>query len=205
MKSSKGRWVTMGVHPRKEWPDYTWDLIYKRQDENDEIYYERSISELGTVAFRSPKPSPDTHEQYQAPPVPFRTFFEREFFYSSASLEDVAAVDVCRGDGMDGKIITGMVFRYKSGHRASVGQVQLQGLDYPAPIGDSQALWLGFAKDYLAPSAPFVLAVALLPPHAPDDLVWVSVPWSGTLDWWYSSYMCKMYHDGLWVNGDLRT
>ncbi|RTE68894.1 hypothetical protein BHE90_016727 [Fusarium euwallaceae] len=116
------------------------------------------------------------------------------FFWSQASLKDVAEITPCRGADATKPKITGLLFHYADRTMACVGQVRFDCLDEPLAVKSSERLYLRFEK---TEDRPYVAEV-LQSTEAPESTTgkWFHVPWTGILEWWHSYRQCQVWHEG---------
>ncbi|POR36086.1 Uncharacterized protein TPAR_03705, partial [Tolypocladium paradoxum] len=83
-----------------------------------------SIAELKHTAFeKSSTPVKRVPPSSLLPTTPFKgTQSNEPWFFSSCSMKDIAEIAVCRNIFMSHRPIIGMLLRYTSGHKASLGQ-----------------------------------------------------------------------------------
>ncbi|EKJ73077.1 hypothetical protein FPSE_06690 [Fusarium pseudograminearum CS3096] len=117
------------------------------------------------------------------------------FIWSSASVQDVVNMRVCRRNTRDRTEVMGLLFYYSDGKQASVGQVRLDKLDELQTIDHSQSLYLGFERSKRW--APYISKVRTSVSQLDNTVnMWFEVSWSGTLEWWLSWRQCQVYQDG---------
>lgn len=117
------------------------------------------------------------------------------FIWSSASVQDVVNMRVCRRNTRDRTEVMGLLFYYSDGKQASVGQVRLDKLDELQTIDHSQSLYLGFERSKRW--APYIAKVRTSVSQLDNTVnMWFEVSWSGTLEWWLSWRQCQVYQDG---------
>lgn len=154
---------------------------------------------------RRPKglPSPASPCPFPRPQYDDPSYF---FFYSSADMHGVSEVTLYRTDQGN---IGGMVLRYHDERQVSLGQVRPDRL-VEGPEGGptirvedpvrTPLLWFRLA--FLSRSPLFEIeAITLGPverqcPGWSDGTTWFSVPWRGTLEWWFDWDTCQLVHDG---------
>ncbi|KXX73655.1 putative tRNA sulfurtransferase [Madurella mycetomatis] len=110
-------------------------------------------------------------------------------FFSSCKLEDVAEVTLCRSRRRSPGGVIGLLVRYANGDRACVGSFRFDWASEPYLVGKASRLYLGCSRE-----PQWVKDVRLEPPADDGGLSWMAVPWSGTLEWWFSAKRCEVHH-----------
>ncbi|KAF5613292.1 uncharacterized protein FSUBG_1022 [Fusarium subglutinans] len=127
----------------------------------------------------------------------------RTIHYSSASLENITEVLVCKSKNQKdmGMIleldwenrrfietpyrkVTGLLFRYADGTEASVGCFRFDWAETPLTRGDSTGLFFGTKPEQSSREPSHVAVVRVAPPEG--GFIWLGVPWAGVLEWWFS-------------------
>ncbi|KAG5662081.1 hypothetical protein KAF25_004320 [Fusarium avenaceum] len=127
--------------------------------------------------------------------------------FSSASLENVVGVMVCRSKSEKDtavirdfdlenecmnetryKKVAGLLLQYANGSQASVGCFRFDWSEPPLETVNSRGLFVGTRPGKIAQIPPHVAAVDVKPPETKDEWTWRELPWKGTLEWWFSPY-----------------
>lgn len=111
-----------------------------------------------------------------------------ELLYSQAALENVEQVILCR----DESVITGLVFCYSNGSRASLGWLVHDRLSAPKSA-DPNGLWLLITTN--KQQLPQVINVSFTRPTTGEN-TYFHIRWSGVLVWWFSLRQCQLHFDG---------
>ncbi|KAF5585300.1 hypothetical protein FPCIR_8381 [Fusarium pseudocircinatum] len=125
--------------------------------------------------------------------------------YSSASLENIAEVLVCKSKNKRDtgvirsfdlenscfvenyyKKIAGLLFRYADGSEASVGCFRFDWAETPLARDGSRGLFVGTRPGKIVQIPPHVAAVDIGPPEAEREFTWMEMPWTGVLEWWFN-------------------
>lgn len=114
--------------------------------------------------------------------------------YSSASLEDVVEVTPSQMELATHSPISGLLFQYANGERACVGDVRLDSLGETLLVQPASRLHLTFKQDRsVGPHATRLYLDSSLDKGSRE---WLSLPWTGVLEWWFAHGHCKVYHQG---------
>lgn len=114
-----------------------------------------------------------------------------DYFFTSASLDDVITVTPCTSN-QDGMLaIIGLLFSASNGRESCVGQIRRDSLGCPLDVDRSQRLWLGFS---MQKRQPRVVKVDTF--RSREELTWFDMPWAGVLEWWFSFRQSRLYHEG---------
>ncbi|KAF5962454.1 hypothetical protein FBULB1_14155 [Fusarium bulbicola] len=127
----------------------------------------------------------------------------RTIRYSSASLENITEVLVCKSKNQKDmgvieeldwenrrlittpyRKVTGLLFRYADGIEASAGCFRFDWAETPLTRGDSMGLFFGTKPGQTARLPSHVAVVRVAPPEG--GFTWLEVPWAGVLEWWFS-------------------
>lgn len=170
----------MGAYPKSCWHPCSYELLYKADPDRGTFFVDESPAGIqavasgplagGTVAHRFP-----TALSLYPESMPFE-----DYFYTTASVEDVSYVRLCRAKS--DSIITGLVFEYTDGYQECVGQTRLDCLDGPTRIDVSRKMWLKISRSPYG--FPQVVNMGFFP-------IWKSggeyfyITWHGTLEWWF--------------------
>lgn len=121
-------------------------------------------------------------------PYPF-SHGTADYFYSSA-----VEVTPCQRELATYSPIIGLLLRYADGQRACVGEFRMDCIGETLEVDASHRLHLGFARAKKIP--PHVSKLELCHPQDGGSLRWLSVPWTGKLEWWFTYGHCKVHHGG---------
>lgn len=180
IRTGKGRIWTIGPVQKSTYTA-TWDLLDCPSGKPHKIFFEDSWRRIHQMAFESNKPLDHTIQPpIEAPQSIYPpTRITEEFFYSSASLTDVASVTLCRHMMDDELSVIGLVFRYSDGRERTVGQVRLDCLDEPLNVEPTSGIALKASMDRRK-----IVEVKLC--DGEKDR-WIWMPWSGRISWWFSN------------------
>ncbi|CAG9986390.1 unnamed protein product, partial [Clonostachys byssicola] len=152
MKTDRGRVWEAGPRPKPfmDRPN-TWDSM-SESTERQRFFFNQSYLGISTLGFQSP--SPDLSSVPAVPPpksAPDRQLDSEQCFYSSAPLDGVTSIEVCkkkkaRNEG-SAPNITGLLFSYQDGRQRSVGHVRLDWLQGPTEIGASRGIAFKLSRD----------------------------------------------------------
>lgn len=188
-KTSRGRLLLLGPQQRQSWGTCTWTLLDQPEAKPATICYDETGQFL---AFKTPTPQQQSPPLLPEAPSPFpESTSLQDYFYSSAILDDVVEVTLCRPPTK--KKVSGLLFRYADGRKACVGEIRLDYMDVPVPLSKLMALWLEFGW---GDRGVFVRSVCFSRPLKESASQWFEVPICGLLEWWFSSNQCKIYHTG---------
>ena len=116
-----------------------------------------------------------------------------DYFYSAASLQHVVEITTCRRRIGTYTAIVGLLLRYASGHRASVGEFRMDCIGETLRVDITQNLYLGFARAEKIP--PHVARLELSSPgEKMGPLHWLCMGWTGKLEWWFHFGHSKLYY-----------
>lgn len=192
----------MGPHPTMhDWGHYSYKLEYLAGESPSQIYFDTSILGIHELAFDTPIPRPIPGSNVEQPLLPrpesacpSHSSEDEDYFYTSATLGGVAEVTPCRANIVNfGPAIIGLLFRYTGGQQASVGQIRLDMLEPPMKVNVTRLLRLHFILS--SDGCPNVDRISFEPQTQVQDDSF-SVPWGGTLEWWFSHRQCRLWHNG---------
>lgn len=199
-KTNQGRLYLLEPQQRECWGECHWTLINQPKPSAATISYNEGEYGIQQFVFETPGPTPNSLPPTlpQAPsPFPESTSLE-DYFYSSAVLDDVAEVAICKTPG--GERVTGLLLRYIGGREACVGSIRLDYLDLPVRVlgGESTKMWLEFI---CGSRGVFIRTVQFARPECStgeeaSQASWFEVSMCGLLEWWFSSYQSKLYYGG---------
>lgn len=197
----------MGSYPTREYYGrYEYTLLHRAGDAHSRIFFDISLLGIDILAFETPFPNvlpgrqfpvPLVHGQHPPHPVPDSPCpsseeLDEAYFHSSAVLDGVNEIFVCRTDL--GTII-GLLLRYQGGYEVALGQVRLDKLQkHPINVSALAQLWLHFS---ISPEGcPNVETIGL---EAPTEIGPHHFPvlMEGRLEWWFSYRQCRLWHNGL--------
>lgn len=184
----------MGIQRKFTWIS-TWTLLERPEKTPSRLYFETHGGVLRKMAFETAPPAPAHHRpSLPTPSSPHPESYLEDYLYTSASLNDIASIIPCIGKIVGKPAVIGLLLCDANGRESCVGQVRRDSLGCPLPVDPSQKLWLGFS---LERNLPRVQIVKTSRPLHQEDLTWIDVPWTGTLEWWFSFRQCKVYHGNL--------
>lgn len=124
--------------------------------------------------------------------------------YSSASLENVTSVTVCRSrnakdegilrhfDFNNSRLdeekygkVAGLLFQYADGHEESVGCFRFDWVEEPLDTRDTKGLFVGTRPGLIVQIQDHVGDVKVHPPKGKTEWTWKEIAWDGTLEWWF--------------------
>lgn len=182
----------MRPQPSRWQPFYEWTRIFVAPEGPTQVYFNESPLGILRLAINSCS----DHSATPPVPIPLPRYPERitmeDYFYTTATLDDVVEITPCRREFNHHSAITGLLIRYSNGNRACVGQFRLDCIGPVLEVGGSQKLHLGFARSHL--NAPYLAEAALFPPSRREPYEWLDVPWEGRLEWWFSFWQTKIHH-----------
>lgn len=182
MKTNHGRTWEIGPRPRDQ-RRHDWHLI-GQLERDDHVFLENSWTGIGLMTFSQ---AINSHQQVRPPAIATHTPYPLArvgvlFFCTSAPLTDVAAIRLCKRDG----IVIGLLLCYHSGQERAVGQIRFDHLQQRDKTSSTRNLI--YALD-----ATKVVDMKL--ETANEQSGWIVLPWSGRLVWWFSGIDCKLYHE----------
>lgn len=117
-----------------------------------------------------------------------------DYYYSAASLEEVVEVTPCQVKLATHSHISGLIFQYANGERACVGEIRLDCLGETLLVQPKSRLHLAFKMERSV--GHHVTKVWLDNTLDKGSREWLSLPWTGVLEWWFAHGYCKVYHQG---------
>lgn len=142
------------------------------------------------LAFDNPEPSVPLDLAPFIPTSPAMKGEEKgERFFSTCRLSNVVEVTLCRSQGGYPDSIIGMLVKYANGDRACVGAFRFDWASEPCQVGQAGTLDIGCTQE-----PRWVRDIQLEPPPVDSNLAWMTVPWSGRLEWWFSRKQSAVYH-----------
>lgn len=194
--TDKGRTHLLGAQAKSALLACPWILLDRPNGEPGHLFFDRKpfgISLLG-LSSKTPEqvPMPALPEPLSSNP---QQFSMEGMHWSKASVEDVVAVSCCRPTARAYSDIIGLVFYYSDGRKACVGQIRLDCLGSPLVVNSSHNIYLGFKTTDM--ECPYIARVEMSS-NVVDDTVrmWLEVSWKGSIEWWYSSRQCQVWHNG---------
>lgn len=169
----------------------TWELLDQPREGASRIFYQDSWLGIGQIAFESPKP----RGRGSIPPVvkPASAYPDDrgagQYFYTSAPLTGVLSVTACHYKLDREPAIVGLLFHYEDGRQRSVGQIRLDSLGSSVRIDPRGRM--GFQL-----SSNSWKVIGFQPMHTENE-GWISMPWRGSLGWWFSHMACQLAHEVL--------
>ncbi|KAF9779366.1 hypothetical protein IL306_001911 [Fusarium sp. DS 682] len=117
-------------------------------------------------------------------------FDKGELYHSSsANLEDVSTISVCRSWKSDPDKVVGMLFTYADGRQRCIGQIRLEYMEAPMKA-TSGKIWLGCSKnknehflDGFWPPTKKINWVGVDEPFQDGTREYLEVPLTGSLEW----------------------
>jgi hypothetical protein len=125
--------------------------------------------------------------------------------YSSACLENVISVTVCRSpnekdegtirhfdlensrlDKTNYKKVAGLLFKYADGHEESVGCFRFDWIEPPVDTTGTKSFFVGERPGRIDQEQPHVADVDIRPPKGKTEWTWKELPWVGTIEWWFN-------------------
>ncbi|KAI1820722.1 hypothetical protein F4861DRAFT_533485 [Xylaria intraflava] len=191
-----GRSHLIGVFPRRYRTGAAYDLLYKAEP-NDGGPFFVSESPAGIHAVASEPVSETMMRNYMpVPPSRHPRFpYDEEYFYTTAQVENVTHVRLCRT--ASSSVITGLVFKYPDGHQESAGNIRLDCLEDPIVIDASQEMWLRISRTSSGYPQVVDTGFSTIPKSEGDtDGEYIRITWHGVLDWCVSLHRCWLYHNG---------
>lgn len=186
-KTTRGRLLLLG--PQRRWHTYTWTLLDQPKATPAMTWHDEAGNFL---AFATPKPRKQSPPLLSEPPSPFpESTSVEDYFYSSAILDDVAEVALCRHPKKNR--VSGLLFKCADGRSACVGEIRWDCMDLPVPLSKLMVLCLEFD---CGDRGVFVRSVHFSRPLKESTSQWFEVPICGLLEWWFSWNQCKVYHGG---------
>ncbi|RFN43511.1 hypothetical protein FIE12Z_12262 [Fusarium flagelliforme] len=210
--TSKSRIIVAGNHPHHGFyhpnsPQRKWRLVSETETHAPMTIFV-ALPTHGIPLFAAPKLSGSE----QRKPPPKQTSLGRmpnfnplySLHHSSASLENVTSVSVCRSrnEKNEGTIrrfdfenscwdetkyrkIAGLLFKYADGHEESVGCFRFDWVDPPIDTRGTKGLYVGERPGMISQIQPHVADVNIQSPKSQTEWVWKELPWDGTLEWWF--------------------
>ncbi|KAF5703001.1 hypothetical protein FMUND_13222 [Fusarium mundagurra] len=148
LRTSKGREVFLGFVGAI--PDLDWELA-STPAMNDYRFYYDSMSSMGIggLAFEDPSPVTQGVQPFDpttvVPPMPDFRYCVEPFFLSSANLQGLSKITVCRIPDKRG--VSGVLLTFTNGHKEALGEVRLSCLEPPIDVYKQDRIWLRFEYD----------------------------------------------------------
>ncbi|KAH9897403.1 hypothetical protein F4778DRAFT_743458 [Xylariomycetidae sp. FL2044] len=137
LKTNTGNTTLIGEQPQPHWWPVQWTLVDRPASTPSRIFFEDSPGGIEELGFETSLPT--QLEPY--PVVPSSTSLHpktiplRFSFLSSAALDDVVQITICRSTSVRGPdAIIGVLFDYANGSQACVGQFRFDSLDRPLRV-----------------------------------------------------------------------
>ncbi|KAI0837178.1 hypothetical protein F5Y06DRAFT_304880 [Hypoxylon sp. FL0890] len=127
----------------------------------------------------------------------------RESFYSSCEMKGVTRITPCIGETHPIRPVIGMLLDYEDGHRECLGQMRFDWIASPLEVSEGSKLHIGMTKPDMKRPLHICTLVATVTltqsedtdgPFHPEVNNWINVPWSGTLEWWFSTDSTTVKH-----------
>lgn len=171
-----------------------WDPVYSRRGIN--------IFGVDSTTARIERYRPSSQETPWNPyppnlmpttPPPY-TQSNEPWYYTNCRLEDATEITICADPTLAHKPIIGMLIRYSDDSRSCVGSYRLDWARDRIAVDPSQKLRIGLGKTAIR--LPYVAVINVRSPAMgnPDVFSWVEMPWSGRLEWWFSTRQCRFFH-----------
>ncbi|KAH9235745.1 hypothetical protein K456DRAFT_34415 [Colletotrichum gloeosporioides 23] len=156
-----------------------------RQNGGSRLFFEHSPHGVRSLCFETPKPEPRPGSSLalQKPESPYPKSFSESYFYSTAILDGIDMITLCQRYVWGKRRIIGLLLQFSGGRQSCVGQIRLDCLGNPLPLGSHQSIWLGFSKD---DHRPFVSVLEFSEPKPTEGVWWFEVELFGRLEWWFS-------------------
>jgi hypothetical protein len=180
----------MGAYPKRCWRPCSYELLYKANPDEGSFFIDQSPAGIHAVASGSLARGTTARSLPIASSLYPESMSFEDFLYTTASVENVAYVRLCRAES--NSIITGLVFGYVDGHQESVGQTRLDRLEAPVIIDTSQKMWLEVSRSNRG--CPQVVDMGFSPTFKFNEGRYIT--WRGILEWWFSLNQCQLYHNG---------
>ncbi|KAI0426950.1 hypothetical protein F5Y09DRAFT_317545 [Xylaria sp. FL1042] len=197
MVTNKGRVMMMGPQPKPKPSSYLgpwkWTLLHTSNGNPSRIFFDVTPYGIHKLAFESPEPI----QQDQSPviPIPLSPYPKLgsldSYFYTFATLENVAEITPCEDKVAGKRSIIGLLFHYSDGTRACVGQFRLDCATTNLVIGTCPKLWLSFDTN---DARPYVNGIGVCPAPKPKSHDCLYISWHGKLEWWFTDNQCKLYY-----------
>ncbi|KPM34565.1 hypothetical protein AK830_g12009 [Neonectria ditissima] len=197
LTTNKQRTVLLGDQATPNSSTGPWTLLDKSDGAPGRFFYDACHQGSRLLAFESAQPvEPSTYLRLPEPSSPHpRSAFGESFNWSSASVEEVTEVRLCRRQNVLQSEVVGLLFYYRNGTRASLGQVRLDSLEPHLTVDPSRSLYLAFR--YGSNGCHYVADVEMSTAPPEDAAVtWFEVSWRGTLEWWLSYMRCHVWQNG---------
>ncbi|CAI0652177.1 unnamed protein product [Colletotrichum noveboracense] len=166
-----------------------------RQNGGSRLFFEHSPHGVRSLCFETPKPEPRPGSSLalQKPESPYPKSFSESYFYSTAILDGIDMITLCQRYVWGKRRIIGLLLQFSGGRQSCVGQIRLDCLGNPLPLGSHQSIWLGFSKD---DHRPFVSVLEFSEPKPTEGVWWFEVELFGRLEWWFSLKQSQVCHMG---------
>ncbi|EFZ03787.1 hypothetical protein MAA_00861 [Metarhizium robertsii ARSEF 23] len=193
--TTAGRVHVLGHHPTPG-QAYTYSRVAKLRRQRDYLFIDDAAGIRELALTPGPEEANETRNLRKPAPescYPAITSV-KSYFYTFAPLENLDLIKTCSFDG----VVTGLLFQYHDGSRASVGQVRLDWLGQEQQVPHKATI--GFAMSRTADQCPYVgsvlvcvapLARNLLPAKSDLDF---EVTCCGKLEWWFTRRQCQLAH-----------
>lgn len=183
--------MMVGPCPAPTWPKARW---YHIASHMSCVYFNHALRGMHLLASRQ---MAVTHGPAELPmPSSYpktKLITIGDYFYTSASLENVTEITPCLGEPDINGSIVGLLLRYSNGRQACVGRFRLDRAGKSLKASASGMLFLGFSRTMQ--NHPYVARVSVSRPRR-AELTWLDLPWEGKLEWWFSCKECKVCHEG---------
>ncbi|KAF5021324.1 hypothetical protein F66182_6646 [Fusarium sp. NRRL 66182] len=196
------RSVLLGAAPTPRLSQCPWYLLDTPNGNPSNVYFDSYPHGITSFAFDSSKPPPGPLQPLTLPqPLSSHPDIHANFHWSSASVDHVAEISICRRPSRDTSEILGLMLHYADGNRACLGQVRLDCLDPPFVVTPSQSLHLG--SKTTAGKGPHIVRACISGTdedrksvEGSEIDIWFEVVWSGTVEWWFTDKQCHVWQDG---------
>lgn len=175
----------------------------------------RDVSNANVVAFEFAaadgimEPHKDSHEISALPSLPRpvspcpRAECADFWQYSSCSLENVVAIQLCVETPVRHQPVVGMLVSYADGHKECVGQWRFDWASKPIDTSGTDGLHICHQRTrYLSSGRHRYIGIVAVRTELRQtspvaDGEWSAVGWTGTLEWWFSRRYIWLYHNGV--------
>lgn len=188
--------VVESLNPHNTEP---WVLVKQFGDAAERLYYQNAHHGIRALGFKGPFPDspvqPLMLPQHQVPVENLMCHEVMSGGHTSCSLSGVTKVTPS-GYRLNGHLlIMGLLLEYDDGHMEACGEVRFDGMGDALSVKPGDDLWLGF--DYVDLGCElFGVDVKPAQPMIRAQFEWACLPFDGTLDWLFTNYHRRIYHDG---------
>lgn len=170
--------------------------IYTPPKSTSQIFFNHwaslDFSQISLMGFEQAQPSRPTLDYPQALTPLSNPPNSTLWYYSTCSLVNVIEITPCYNRRKQHHPIIGLLLRYRNGHQSCIGQYRIDWTSQPMKvIGNQMQVAFENGENY---GEILALNVNVLKTIDIRHLARMNIPWSGTLDWWFTDKDCRLSH-----------